>query len=435
MANEPFTWGAGGRRISATEAERNRKTAEALASRYPKPQNMWEGIASVTGDIGGALLNWQADEAQEAGRQEVADALEAAQAGEDPMAYLSVLGNEWAAPSQSAVANALLDRAWTAEDREKQWARDDALRSDDRAWNVSLLEKERGWTLEDREDERDYNQPVRDLQIEGAGLENEAGKITLDQLKEGYTPLVTPEQRAAFGIPETDKSVWYQGPDGKPYNEAPGGGTSITVNTGDGQDGALNKALSTKEGESWAAIKDAGMVAGGMGQDLGILDELIKIAPQGPIVGPLAETFKGFSSAGDAFQSIVKRVAPSLRTPGSGATSDIEYQGFLESLPSLKNSPEANTMINSIMKAKAAINKQRADIVTAYQAGDLSIEAARAEMGRLNGMSIVTPEMRNALVGIGSTGEVAAAPKVGEVVDGYVYQGGDPANPNSWKPQ
>lgn len=124
----PFTW-QGNRAVTATEAERNRKTAEALANRIRNPQNMWEGIQSATGDIGGALLNWQADQAEEAGRSEVAKALAAAQAGGNPNDFISVLGNEWASPSQSAVASALLNREWSAEDRQAEWAREDAKAS------------------------------------------------------------------------------------------------------------------------------------------------------------------------------------------------------------------------------------------------------------------------------------------------------------------
>lgn len=125
MAMQPFVW-QGNRAVTATEAERNRKTAEALANRIRNPQNMWEGIQSATGDIGGALLNWQADQAEEKGRSEVAKALAAAQNGGNPNDFISVLGNEWASPSQSAVASALLNRQWSAEDRQAEWAREDA---------------------------------------------------------------------------------------------------------------------------------------------------------------------------------------------------------------------------------------------------------------------------------------------------------------------
>lgn len=208
MAIEPFLWGNGGRRISATEAERNRKTAEALASRYPKPQNMWEGIASVTGDIGGALLNWQADQAQEAGRQEVADALAAAQAGEDPMAYLTVLGNEWASPSQSAVANALLDRAWTKEDREAAWARED-----ERASEPDYQTFEQGGDIY----RFNANDPESTPEMWFDGP---------DPATTGFRNL-TSEEKAAYGIP-ADLPAQI-GPDGK-VDVIGGSGVKVDVN-------------------------------------------------------------------------------------------------------------------------------------------------------------------------------------------------------------
>jgi hypothetical protein len=206
---------------------------------------------------------------------------------------------------------------------------------------------------------------------------------------------------------------WQQftGKDGKMYQvdtltgkvDAIGGsGVNVSLNTGEGADAALNKKLSEKEGEAWAGYKEAATVSASNAQDFAVLDELIQIAPQGPITGRLAETFKGFSSAGDAFQSIVKRIAPTLRAPGSGATSDIEYDGMLRSLPALSNTPEANAMIASIMKAKADINMKRGELITAYQAGEISIGEARRQMNELNRVSILTPEMRQALDGLGA---------------------------------
>src|SRR5690606_29736713 len=103
----------------------------------------------------------------------------------------------------------------------------------------------------------------------------------------------------------------------------------------------LRKKLGGKEGESWAAMLDARTVSAGTMQDMQLLDEIITMAPQGPITGRLANAFPGVSSAADAFNSVVKRVAPTLRSPGSGSTSDIEYDGMLKSLPQLSARPEA----------------------------------------------------------------------------------------------
>ncbi len=45
----------------------------------------------------------------------------------------------------------------------------------------------------------------------------------------------------------------------------------------------------------------------------------------------------------------------------------------------------------------------------------------------------MTPDMKKALLGLGSDGSVGdAPPQIGEEVDGYIYKGGDPSSPTSW---
>lgn len=180
------------------------------------------------------------------------------------------------------------------------------------------------------------------------------------------------------------------------------GAMSVTTNVGgEPSDGKLREALDKKTGEAWAGYSEAGSTSSGMAQDMQLLDELIKVAPQGPITGRLAEMFPGVSSAGDAFQSIVKRVAPTLRAPGSGSTSDIEYDGMLRSLPALRNQPEANAVIAEIMKSKAALNIERADVIDAYGRGEITAGEARTQISEMNKRSIMTPEMKKALGGLG----------------------------------
>jgi hypothetical protein len=246
----------------------------------------------------------------------------------------------------------------------------------------------------------------------------------------GARPL-TDEERATWGIPATDTRPYSVEP-GKPPTPIGGAGQTITVNAG-GADSELDKALSAAEGKQWNDYKAAGTVSAANAQDFQVLDELIGVAPQGAIPGRLASMFPGVNASGDAFQSIVKRIAPTLRAPGSGSTSDIEYAGMLQSLPALQNDPTANQMILSIMKAKAEINMQRAEIITQYQNKEMTVAEARAKMSELDRASIITPEMRQALVGLGGSGEVSnAVPNVGDVVDGYTFNGGNPADAASW---
>lgn len=178
------------------------------------------------------------------------------------------------------------------------------------------------------------------------------------------------------------------------------GGTNVTVNNVPGtppSDEALRKKLMEAEGVAWGEYIKAGSTASGMTQDMELLGQVIEMAPQGPISGRLAEAFPGVSDAAGVFQSVVKRIAPSLRVEGSGAQSDIEYNGFLQSLPSLSNRPEANRAIATFLKAKAAINMERGQVIQQYQNGEIDATAARTKIKEIDSRSILSPELKNLL--------------------------------------
>jgi len=174
------------------------------------------------------------------------------------------------------------------------------------------------------------------------------------------------------------------------------GGTNVITNVAGegGADGALRTQLSKDEGTRWSTIQKTGNIAASRAQDFEVLGELLKVAPQGPITGKLAEMFPGFSSAGDAVNAIVYRLAPTLRVEGSGATSDLEYNGMLSSIPSLSKNPMGNQIILETMKAKADIDMQRAAIVSAYQNEEMTAAEARKAMMELDRVSILTPQAR-----------------------------------------
>lgn len=206
---------------------------------------------------------------------------------------------------------------------------------------------------------------------------------------------------------------------------------STTVNVGgeSGTDTKLREKLSEEEGKRWSELQQASVVAGSLVQDMEALDELLLMAPSGPITGRLAEAFPGFSSAGDAAEAISKRVAPSLRTPGSGATSDIEYEGFLRSLPRLRNAPGANKIISETIKAKGRLNTERGEIITRYMNDEIDSKEARKQLNALNKRSIMTPEVKAAIKKI----DPGAVPKKGDEIDGYKFKGGNPADKNNWE--
>lgn len=214
----------------------------------------------------------------------------------------------------------------------------------------------------------------------------------------------------------------------------------VNVNTGEAADGKLRGKLDESEGKRLSDLQASAVTSAGLRQDLGLMDQLIDQAPQGPLVGRLATLFPGVSDAGTAFQSIVERAAPGLRVEGSGATSDIEFRGMLNSLPQLRNRPEANRLIAGMMKAKADINIRRGDLVTAYQNSDIDASQMRRQLADLNRQSIVTPELSAMIEAVGGgaapmsgTDAGPFAPSPGSIVDGHRFRGGDPADAANWE--
>ncbi|WP_062229094.1 hypothetical protein [Aureimonas frigidaquae] len=212
----------------------------------------------------------------------------------------------------------------------------------------------------------------------------------------------------------------------------------VQVNNGDAPDGKLRDKLDEAEGKRWSDLQSAAVTASGLNQDLSILEGLVDSAPQGPLVGRLAELFPEATTSSAAWQAVVSRAAPGLRVEGSGATSDIEYNGMLRSLPRLRYDPEANRLILETMKRKADINMRRGEIVSGYQNRELEAEDARRQLADLNRLSIMTPQVKAMIEAAdpGSAAEGGAGAStlaIGTIEDGYRYLGGDPAQSSSWK--
>ncbi len=221
-------------------------------------------------------------------------------------------------------------------------------------------------------------------------------------------------------------------PEGTTYEKFKGMGrpqTNINMNTGDGVGNVVSKKLAENTGKLWSEYQKAGSEASSMVQDLDILDELIKVAPQGPLVGRMAEMFPGISDAGAAFDSVVKRAAPKLRVEGSGSQSDREFDGFLRSFPALRNRPEANALIAQTLRAKADINIQRAQIVSELQRGERDYNSAQEAITALDRQSIMTPQLQELIDAVspqrgedtGTSSESKLMPEVSERMKKYGF--------------
>jgi hypothetical protein len=250
-------------------------------------------------------------------------------------------------------------------------------------------------------------------------IELEKAQLEVEQLRNPQPDLPASVDEYQYAVSQGYKGTFQQ------YQQemaaASRAQTNVTVG---GETGTLSKKLDEAEAATLGTYLSAGTQSAAAINDLQALDEVMTMAPQGIVTGRFADMFQGVSSAADAAKSIIKRVAPTLRAEGSGSTSDIEYNGMLQSLPSLINSPEANRAISAMMKAKAQINVERAQIVRAFQNSDRSPEATaamRAALGALDSRSIMTPELRAVLGGL-SGAPAGAAPASGGgqpvVIDG-----------------
>ena len=84
-----------------------------------------------------------------------------------------------------------------------------------------------------------------------------------------------------------------------------------------------------------------------------------------------------------AFQSIIEKVAPTMRAPGSGATSDIEYQGFLKSLPQMSATAQGREMILNQLSAIARDSEMRGEVASRVMNGELGRKQADEMLRKL----------------------------------------------------
>ena len=103
-------------------------------------------------------------------------------------------------------------------------------------------------------------------------------------------------------------------------------------------------------------------------------------------LGPFAESI-GIDIEGldemQAYQAVTAAMAPSLRTPGSGAQSDFELRSFMQSLPSLGKTPGGNKLISDTLEALARHKQAAAGIAAAALNGDISPQEAERQLQAL----------------------------------------------------
>ena len=161
-------------------------------------------------------------------------------------------------------------------------------------------------------------------------------------------------------------------------------GQTIQIGGPAGAEEEFFKKKYERLGTEFAKIQERAGQAGANNLTINALKQLYQVAPSGPVTGRLLELFPEATDVSAAVQSLRTQLAPQLRVEGSGSTSDIEYAGMLNSLGSLKNSPEANAALLDLMLVKNELIQRKAEIASRVgmppEQGGMTINEAEIAM-------------------------------------------------------
>jgi len=99
------------------------------------------------------------------------------------------------------------------------------------------------------------------------------------------------------------------------------------------------------------------------------------------------------ASAADFANALRAKIAPTLRVPGSGATSDFEMKQFMAAIPSLSQYPEGRELLATYTQRFADRSLAAADIkAKMIEDGTYSLKAFQTELKNAGYERILTPE-------------------------------------------
>jgi hypothetical protein len=202
--------------------------------------------------------------------------------------------------------------------------------------------------------------------IRALGSNPKTRKEAISLYSQYLKPQETPDALRIVGeMRRNPQAYGFSGPDDPALKEAiqsrlSGRNTTVTVDQrGESE---FNKVGGKLDAERFDAYIKAGDDARNVIADLDSLREIGsrittgKTAEVTAALGPYAEMLGvKIDTLPDlqAYKSIVAKMAPRMRPPGSGATSDFDLRQYIEALPGLGKTPEGNEIIANTNKALA----------------------------------------------------------------------------------
>lgn len=302
-------------------------------------------------------------------------------------AAYNILNSPFAGPADKAVAQTIIQRALTAETKDPLDIRLKQLQ-------VQQAEAQAQMTpLQRRQAEIGIQKGEREL------------------LGDGATPL-TPEERAQYGI--TAEQPAYKTRTGEIKFGPAASRTQVAIDQR--QESEFGKETGKALAQRFNALATEGDEAI---QNQGMIDELRRLggrintgasAVLKDRLGQLGIKTEGVEEI-QAFRSLVSRLTPQQRVPGSGATSDFDAKMFQDSLPSLINQPGGNALILDTIDKLNANKVARGDIAMRVQAGELTPREAVTELRKLQGEARALSDAVKERMKGGGAGNTTPAPQ------------------------
>lgn len=228
----------------------------------------------------------------------------------------------------------------------------------------------------------------------------EIQKLQREVQGDGATPL-SDQERQQFGIPQGQAAYKTRtgeikfGPAGTSVNIDQKGETEFAKTAGKAQATRFNEMV--EQGQKSQAIAADFQALTDLASKIGTGKQAEVMAAIGPYAQALGVDVKNLGEM-EAFNAIVARLAPQMRMPGSGATSDFEMRKFLEALPALGRTPQGNAIITRTFAAVQQRQLRAAEIASKAMAGELKPAEAEKMLRELpDPMALIKKTMPEAM--------------------------------------
>lgn len=220
------------------------------------------------------------------------------------------------------------------------------------------------------------------------------------------------------------------------------GATNVNVDASTKGENKFREKGSLLQAERFDKIVQGGTDAKSMISDIQSLRDIGsrittgKTAEMTAALGPYAEAL-GVKVDGlddlQTYNAIIARLAPQMRVPGSGATSDFEMRTFLEGLPGLGKTPGGNELISKTLEAMAQHKVAAAEIASKALNEEITRKDAEKMLRELPDPLALWKQTRGEMKPQAAPKASPAMPQPGEIRDGYRFKGGNPADQKNWE--